>query len=81
MLGHKGELTPNAVPLVLQTRGGGGGGIKDPVVGTAWLGFHPPLGTFRRDAPELSQVQFTIMAKLGIKSFAHTPGASGLILM
>ena len=53
--------------------------INSPVVGGApGYGFHPS-----QDSPgsgdQLTNLQFTIMGKLGIKSFAHTPGASDII--
>ena len=47
------------------------------VGGVPGYGFHPLLELSREWRPCL----FPIMAKLGINSFAHTPGASGLILM
>ena len=56
--------------------------IKYLVAGATWAGFPPPARCLQvwRTCTFLSP-QFPIMAKLGIKSFACTPGASGLILM
>ena len=52
------------------------------VVGATWPGhFTPPLDAFRRDAPALSRVRSPNNRKFWIKSFARTPGASGLISM
>ena len=58
----------------------GGTKIKDPVVGAIWPGyFTSPLGAFRRDAPAHSRVRRPNNGKVGIKSFARTPGALGLM--
>ena len=58
--------------------------IKDTVVGAIWPGFHPPPPSRCLQAWHTCTFpgpQFPIMAKLVIKSFARTPGASGLISM
>ena len=57
--------------------------IKNPVVRATWPGyFTPPLGAFRLDVPALFRVRSPNNGKeVGIKSFARTAGALGLILM
>ena len=72
-----GSKTLNTTSLGL-----GGTKIKDLVVGTTWLVFSPP----RLMPSDFTHLHFPRVCspnngKVGIKSFTHTPGASGLILM
>ena len=64
----------------------GGTEIKDPAVGATCPGYFtppppPPKCLQAPEAPALSPVRSPNNGKVGIKSFARTPGASGLILM
>ena len=69
----------NLEHLLLGSRGNQ---IKDLIVGATWPGFFTsPLDAFRHDAPALSRVRSHNNGKVGIKSFARTPGVSGLISM